>query len=153
MKFLLLHKQRGTEPIKPHLTWNLVWKRTYWRHPQPREPKFWWKRNYGFFRIKRIYQWHAECYMPLLKVKGRNYPSPCTDCSFTKHWIIWFFIMTFLQRELAEGRVSDFSSTCWRMILTNKALKIKRSSQLRTLLKRTYGPEFFPGPIFNYSFQ
>lgn len=118
--FAAAQTTRITEPIKPHLTWNLAWQRIYWRHPQPRELILWWKRNYRFFGIKRIHQWHAECYLSLLKVKRRTYSTPCTDCSFIKHYIIWLFIMIVLKGEFAEGRVSNFSSAFWRIVPANK---------------------------------
>ena len=121
IKFLLLHKQKNrnrANQATPHLELSLT--KDLLKASSARELKFWWKRNCGFFGIKSIHQWHAECYLPLLKLKRRTYSSPCTDSSFIKHQIIWLFIMIVLQREFAERRVSDFSPALWRIIPANK---------------------------------
>ena len=70
------------------------------RHPKPSELKFWRKRNYGFFQIKRIYRGMLNASCSLLNVERRPYSSPFTDHSFIKHWIIcssWFFCKRTLQ--------------------------------------------------------
>ena len=115
----------------PHLEISL--RKDLLRAFSTRELKFWWKRNYGFFAIKRIHQWHAECCLPLLKVK-RELTHLLVLIVLLSNITIWLFIMIVLQREFSEGRVSDFSSAFWRIIPTNQTFLSPRQMQRNKLI-------------------
>ena len=80
VKFLLLHKQIGTEPIKPCLTWNLAWQRILCqakfqvRHPQPEN-------------------WNFDERETMDSLDKKNTPVACWMLLISLYWLFFYQIL------------------------------------------------------------